>query len=294
MDEPHADSAAVATLAVSDLAARHVKVVLSGTGGDELFGGYSWHLPASPALRVLQALPHAAVAALSRAAGAAGVSQETARAMRWVSDAERTFAWPHYQFKPGELDGFLGRDGASPFAAEQVFLERFREIGGNGLNRMLRMDARFYLTDDLLLLLDKMTMASSIEGRVPLLDHRLVEWALRVPGALKIQKRVRKALLKRWLRGVLPDELLDRPKWGFGAPVAYWMRGAIDALCLRMLETRPVERAHFVWGLRGPALERTLGLLGAQKRYALLVLELWCRLYLDRADRARSLDELAA
>ncbi len=293
MDEPHADSAAVATLAVSQLAARHVKVVLSGTGGDELFGGYSWHLPASPALRILQALPHGAVDFLSRAACAAGVSPETGNAMRWVRDAERTFAWPHYQFKPGEIEGFLG-GSASPRPAERVFLDRFREIGGNGLNRMLRMDAAFYLTDDLLLLLDKMTMAASIEGRVPLLDHRLVEWALRVPGSLKIQKRVRKALLKRWLRGVVPDALLDRPKWGFGAPVATWMQGPIDALCFRMLDTRPADRARFVWGLRGPALERTLARLGAQKRYALLVLELWCRLYLDRADRARSLDELAA
>jgi asparagine synthase (glutamine-hydrolysing) len=293
MDEPHADSAAVATLAVSDLAASHVKVVLSGTGGDELFAGYLWHVPPRPALRALQALPGPVVGTLAGALKTLGVSEETTRAMRWVRDSDTTFAWPHYQFKPGELDGFFGR-GPEDDGATCVFMDRLASVRTAGLNRLLEMDARFYLTNDLLLLLDKMTMASSIEGRVPLLDHRLVEWAFRIPGHLKMDGRSRKALLKRWLRGFLPDELLARPKWGFGAPIHYWMRGELDALGRSLLRTRPPSRAHFAWGLTGDALDRRLQALSAQKRYALLVLELWCRLYLDRADRALSLGELAA
>lgn len=293
MDEPHADSAALATLAVSDLAAAHVKVVLSGTGGDEMFAGYSWHLPATPALRALQALPDPVVGTLAGALRTFGVDAEMTRAMQWVRDEDTTFAWPHYQFKPGELDGFF-RGGRDSGAAARVFLERLSAVRTAGLNRLLEMDARFYLTDDLLLLLDRMTMASSIEGRVPLLDHRLVEWAFRIPGRLKMDGRTRKALLKRWLRGFLPEELLTRPKWGFGAPVQYWMRGNLDTLCRRLLGARPPSRAHFAWGLTGKALDRRLQTLTPQKRYALLVLELWCRLYLDRADRALSLGELAA
>jgi asparagine synthase (glutamine-hydrolysing) len=86
-----------------------------------------------------------------------------------------------------------------------------------------------------------MTMAASIEGRVPLLDHTLVEWAFAIPGERKMRNGVRKGLLKRWLRDVLPPQLLRRPKWGFGAPVHFWMT-RLDREAVRLIDARPRDR----------------------------------------------------
>ena len=148
------------------------------------------------------------------------------------------------------------------------------------------MDVDFatQLPDDLLLLTDKMSMAVSLECRVPLLDQRLVELAARIPGKLKLRGGELKYLMKRALAGVLPEEILHREKRGFGAPMGAWLRAELAPMLHDLLSRESVTRR----GLLDPeAVERTIREHEQQKAdrtdhlLGLINLEIWCRLYLD-------------
>src|SRR3546814_462517 len=129
--------------------------------------------------------------------------------------------------------------------------------GGDGLNRLMRVDLMTQLPNDLLMLTDKMTMARSLECRVPLLNHELVELAARVPAALRIDGRSLKSLMKRALDGILPPEILERRKRGFGAPIGAWLKRDLQPMLLRLLSKQAVERRGlFSW----PAIEETMAL----------------------------------
>ena len=287
MDEPHADSALVGTYKVAEAAATRVKVILNGTGGDELFGGYSWYVGNSSRTRLLHRVP----ARLRSAAVAMLGARQYGRLLAVHRDRETTFVWNHFLFKPQEVRGFgtAGPDVASGWSLRSLV----ETAPGDRVNRMLYADLRSYLPDDLLLLLDKMTMAVSIEGRVPILDHRLVEWAFTIPGAKKLPGVELKPLLKQWLSGIVPDEVLRRPKWGFGAPVGRWMADGLFGHTLRILDGRPRSRSHLFWGLRGRPLREHLEGLSPHKVFALLVLEVWLRLFVDGVQPNVSLSDLS-
>lgn len=293
MDEPHGDSALVGTYAVSATAAREVKVVLNGTGGDELFGGYPWHyLPEPALLRVLRAMPRpirSLVPAILRRVGFAHLENLA----EWCDGPLDLFLWRHFQFKPWETQGFF-LDGCEHPAPEQLLLAALESTHGDAVTRMLLADLMFYLTDDVLLVLDKMTMAASLEGRVPLLDHRVVELAFRIPGTAKVAAGRGKDLLRRWLRDLLPDVVLIRGKVGFGAPVDSWMREGLFELTHRILSTRPASRDSLFWGLRGHALRDRLRKLTPQRVFLLLCLEVWARVALDGMDPRIDLATMAA
>lgn len=283
MDEPHGDSALVGTYAVSATAAREVKVVLNGTGGDELFGGYPWHyLPEPMPLRVLRALPtpvRSLVPAVLRKGGLAHLENLA----EWCDGPLGLFLWRHFQFKPWETQGFF-LDGCEGPAPERLLLTVLESAHGDPVTRMLLADLMFYLTDDLLLVLDKMTMVASLEGRVPFLDHRVVELAFRIPGTAKLAAGRGKELLRQWLRDLLPDGVLTRGKVGFGAPVDSWMREGLLELTRRILSTRPASRYGLFWGLQGPELRDRLRNLTPQRIFLLLCLEVWARVALDGVD----------
>ena len=286
MDEPHADSAMLGTYMVAKLAASHVKVVLNGTGGDELFGGYPWYVGSSWRARLMHRVP-----SVLRSACATLLPRN--RYTDFVEahrDRFATFLWSHFQFKPQEVQGFfVDQCPPSDRWSMQLLLDN---ATGDQINRMLYTDLKSYLVDDLLLLLDKMVMAVSIEGRVPLLDYRIVEMAFGLPGRVKLPGVELKQLLKRWLTGILPQEILQRPKWGFGAPVMRWMQTGLLDQAVRLIQTRPADRQHLFWGLRGNRLSARLAGLSPQKVFALLVLELWFRTFIDRADPQASLADL--
>lgn len=277
MDEPSADHALVAAYKVSELASRDVKVVLNGSGGDELFGGYPRHLPNHPAL----SLWHHTPAPLQNVAAAlVSVAPDLRAKLLSNRSEDDTYLWRLMQFKPFHLEGFE-TSGRSLPRRHPVLENILREAPAETINRRLFIDAHFYLVDDLLLLLDKMTMAASVEGRVPLLDHRLVEWAFRLPGDWKVRGTQLKSGLKEWLRGVIPDEVLDRPKLGFGAPIRDWMDHGLQEICERFVAARPAGRSGLYWGLRGEALRRKMKSLNFQQNYALLVLEIWFKMFID-------------
>jgi asparagine synthase (glutamine-hydrolysing) len=296
-DEPFADSSAIPTHAVSKLARAHVKVVLSGDGGDELFAGYTRYVVERrrslfdrvprPVRRGLmmplsRALPHGAWGrnyiyngaqdTLGRYVDSLSVFSNLNKRLLYTEDFRRSLA---------------GRLSAT---------DRFTEIASrvsarDPLGAMLYLDSKTYLPGDILTKVDRMSMAVSLEARVPLLDHKLIEFAARVPSSMKMRGLETKHLFKRAVRGLVPDEILDRPKQGFGVPVARWIN---DELRERVRDTLADPRA----ATRGYFDPRHTGRLLAEHErgrrdhstalWALFMLELWHRAYVDNTADADS------
>ena len=176
---------------------------------------------------------------------------------------------------------------------QSVFSGHFNAAGNvSPLNRMLYVDTKVWLPDDLLNKADKMTMATGLELRVPFLDHKLVEFAAALPNAAKLGGKGGKTLLRNAMRGVLPDTIIDRPKKGFPVPLASWLRGplrqfvrdnllATEAACVRFVDRRAVVR--IVEEHERGRMDRS------QEIWTLLVFEFWHRHFLEnRVQRRRA------
>ncbi|MBL8369724.1 MAG: asparagine synthase (glutamine-hydrolyzing), partial [Candidatus Accumulibacter sp.] len=232
MDEPLSDTAFITTYLVSAFAREDVKVILSGVGGDELFGGYRRYLGghyarryrrwpgwlrrmASYAARRLPTDRHSGLLNNLRLAKGFMASAE-------MSSDERYRSYLQVLSRRHVSALLLEESAAGPSDS----LARAFAAAGNEdeLNRMFAVDAETQLPDDLLLLTDKMSMAVSLECRVPLLDHQLVELAAAMPAAIKVRDGRLKHLLKASLADLLPDEILNRKKRGFGTPMGAWLK----------------------------------------------------------------------
>jgi asparagine synthase (glutamine-hydrolysing) len=194
----------------------------------------------------------------------------------------------------GALTALMANGAGSPVDGLDRVLAG--EDSGDELLRLLRVDWQTQLAEDLLLLTDKMTMACSLECRVPFLDHRLVEMAASIPMQHKLPGGRLKGLLKSALRGVLPDSILERRKRGFGAPVGEWLKRELAPLRSTLLGPEAVEAR----GLLNPAaVERLCADHNANREdysdliLVLLNLEIWCRLFLDGASHADIAGDLA-
>jgi asparagine synthase (glutamine-hydrolysing) len=294
MEEPVCEPPAVALYYVSRLARGHVKVLLSGEGGDEAFGGY----PNYPNMMRLARLG-AAAGPLARAAGV-GASL----AGRWIGDERvdrygeamgRPLATQYFSRSSGPTayfnrhagrlltPGFLS--GTASWSAGGYIQDLTDRVRGEPLlDQMLYIDTKTWLPDDLLVKADKITMANSLELRVPLLDHKVLEFAASLPAGYKVRGKETKRALKAAFSRALPREILTRKKAGFPVPYDRWLRGELsDGARDVLLSDRARGRGYF------QAREVTR-LLEAQKttgRYAkeifsLLVLELWHRRFADR------------
>jgi asparagine synthase (glutamine-hydrolysing) len=232
-DEPFADSSAIPTYMVSKLAREHVTVALSGDGGDELFAGYTRYaidrrrsgfasLPSALRGRVMRPLaarlPHGAF-------GRNFVYNVSLDPLDRYLDSVSTFS--SLQRRSLYTPAFEERLGGGPRVVDAA--RRFADRVGTGdaLDRLLYLDSKTYLPGDILTKVDRMSMAVSLEARVPLLDHKLVEFVVRIPSALKLRDGETKHVFKRAVRGLVPDEILDRPKQGFGVPIAEWLNAEL-------------------------------------------------------------------
>jgi asparagine synthase (glutamine-hydrolysing) len=302
MDEPIADTAFLTTYLVSEFARRDVTVILSGVGGDELFGGYRRYL-GSHYQGYFDRLP----SGLRRMATALGERLPSDRhspvlnAMRFAKGFLSTAGLPleeRYRsyvevFAEDVVDDLLRepqRDGSDPLA------EAFRHASaGDDLNRMFAVDAQTQLPDDLLLLTDKMSMAVSLECRVPLLDHELVELAARMPQDVKIRGGHLKHAMKAALKDVLPAGILERKKRGFGTPMGAWLKGDLAPLVADLLsEDAVAARGLFRYPAIAKLIEahRTNRVDGTDRLLALISLEIWARMYLDGRTPDDVADEL--
>ena len=291
MDEPIADTAFITTYLVSQFARRDVTVILSGVGGDEILGGYRRYLgdhyhrrfatlpgwARGLAMRVGQNLPadrHSALLNLSRYAKGFLAAAE-------LPPEERYSAYLQV-FPRDETRELMLRPGAYDDAIVAAFR---RADSDDALNRMLVVDAQTQLPDDLLLLTDKMTMATSLECRVPLLDHELVEMTARIPESIKVRGGELKHVFKRALADLLPPEILNRKKRGFGTPMGAWLKGDLAPVLRGVLGAESV-RARGLF--RPESVQRLIRdheanrVDGTDRILALMNLEIWSRVYLDR------------
>jgi asparagine synthase (glutamine-hydrolysing) len=289
LDEPVADLSALGFMALSELAARHVTVALAGQGADELFGGYSRHRRAA-AIATARTLPRPLVAAGGRALGVAGGRYaRLGRALTAPEAASRQLALrtPYFDDRLREE---LVRDPLrrTSETALGIVAEHARGLNGGPLEASLYLDARLGLVDDMLHYFDRVSMAHSLEVRVPFLDHRVVELAARIPPRMKVRRGTGKVLLRHVARGLVPDSVLDKPKVGFmNSGVGGWLRAQLEGDVSRhVLGDRP---AVGEWldpaGLRRLASGVAEGRAGASADalLAVLMLEVWLTTFLPRA-----------
>jgi asparagine synthase (glutamine-hydrolysing) len=290
-DEPFADSSAIPTWYVSEIARRHVTVVLSGDGGDELFGGYDRYLP-HPRVAQFDSLPLPGKRQV--AAMVWPLLPHGARGKNFLRHVSRTDNGRYLDsiafFQPDEKRALYSPDmlrqlqgtGAEDRLAQHF--ARFAELPPH--SRMMRFDFETYLPEDVLTKVDRMSMAHSIESRVPLLDNEVIEFAATLPSSVKIVNGRRKHVLKEAASRLLPPEILNRKKQGFGVPLGVWFRGGLTDVFSDILKS-PTTRQR---GYFAPAfVDRIVDEHLTGKRdhtlrlWQLLVFELWHRQYIDAA-----------
>ncbi len=292
LDEPFGDPSALPTYMVSKMASEHVTVVLSGDGGDELFAGYDkYRIEARE--RGVESLAgpfRPALKALSRSVPEGGrghnlLNHFSLAGVERYLDASTLFtrAKQRRLFLPEAFERVALHD---PWRDAKDLLAR---AGGHWLSAVQYLDLKSYLPLDILTKVDAMSMAHSLEARVPLLDHRIVEFAATIPPELGLRHGATKGILKRAMRGILPDAIIDRPKHGFAVPVGAWFRGRLNGFVRDLLfSARSRER-----GIFDPAYVERLLAWHAQGRdldfhlWTLISFELWWRVVLEgRAWRA--------
>jgi asparagine synthase (glutamine-hydrolysing) len=289
LDQPIADQAALANYMLAEIASRHVKMVLTGEGGDELFAGYARYAGElmAPFFGVLPQ-PVKSLGLMISAHIPGFVRPKLAfHALCQPDEVSRLTNW-FPLFNPAAKAGLLSdavKQALNGFTANQVFAQYLaRADTSDPLNRMLYVDTKLWLPDDLLARGDKMSMAASLEARVPLLDHKLVEFAASLPPNLKLRHLTRKFLLKKVSQPWLPAEVINRKKKGFPMPIATWFRKEARSFVFDMLSPAAIKRR----GLFNPdyveklLVEHQTGFADhATGLWALLNVELWHRLFID-------------
>jgi len=287
LDEPFGDSSAIPTFMVSKLASEHVKVVLSGDGGDELFAGYDKYAVEGRE-RGYECLPRAArqlIGAVGRTlpeglSGKRFLHHMSLKGNDRYLDASTLFRREEKRelFRNEVLEMLAECD---PYQPKRDCLDR---KNGHWLSPLQYLDLKSYLPLDILTKVDRMSMAHSLEVRVPLLDHRLVEFAATIPPELVFHGTTRKYIFKRSMEGVLPREVIDRQKQGFAVPLGKWFRGGLESIVREVLLCKTARQR----GLFRPEYIEHLLKLHALGRdldmhlWTLLSFEMWCRMFLDR------------
>ncbi|HBG72396.1 MAG TPA: asparagine synthase (glutamine-hydrolyzing) [Deltaproteobacteria bacterium] len=279
-DEPFADSSAIPTMLVSEFTRGHVTVSLSGDGGDELFCGYpryAWVRQGNVVRGIPGFLRRPLCSLLSRVP--IHKVQRGAESVLYDDPAEMYFhtVGIFERRRLGEIVPEVVDDAHLPY------FRTFRDPRCGGIvERAMATDIKTYLVDDILTKVDRASMAYSLEARVPLLDHRIVEFAARLPMEHKVHGGGTKHLLRKILSRHVPRELIDRPKMGFGIPVNRWLRKELRPLLTEYLNEERVRREGF---LRPEGVERVVrehlsGRRDHQYRlWALLVIAMWVERY---------------
>jgi asparagine synthase (glutamine-hydrolysing) len=254
-DDPLADSSMIPVYMISEFARKHVTMVLTGDGGDEIFAGYDTY-NAYYVRKLYRMFPrwfrrHI----VKRAVDALPVSLTKVsfdfKAKRFVEGAELDAEEAHFWWRlilsesaKSELYTNSFRESVGGASTLDIYREYFRKSGSDDpLSQMLYVDTRFYLPSDMLVKVDRMTMANALEARVPFLDHELVELAATIPSSIKFKKRIKKYILKEALRDLLPGTILDRKKAGFNVPVNAWLAGKMKSMAQDLLSPDRIGQA---------------------------------------------------
>ena len=294
MEEPVCEPPAIAMYYVSKLARKYVTVLLSGEGGDEAFAGYSNYRNLVWLERIKKGV-YPLNGVVAQGLSVANSLLHMPRMAKYVPLMTDTF--PDYYHSRTSIRNRHAQNGfsrlySSNFALSidhEQSLEPLRRLHAhvraqNTLDAMLYIDTKTWLPDDLLIKADKMTMANSIELRVPLLDHKVLEFAASLPPKFKLNGFTRKYILKKTLSHQIPKEIRNRKKTGFPVPYGSWLRNDLKGMVLTVLTDRKtINRGYF----RKEAVEKLLkansnGSDYSKDIFSLLSLELWQRRFLDR------------
>jgi asparagine synthase (glutamine-hydrolysing) len=285
-DEPFADSSAIPTYLVSRLARGHVKVALSGEGGDELFGGYETYVAdlLAPHVGALAALARPLIELLPSSPAKASFDYKAKRFARGarLPPLERHHAWKEI-FSPEARLALLAdgrRGGLDPVDLHRA---RYAETeGAEPLARLQDVDLGVYLVDDLLVKTDRASMAHSLEARVPFCDEVVADFALSLPGRLKVRGLAKKRLLRRAAAPLLPREIVEGRKRGFSIPAAAWLRGELEPFAREVLSPDTLRRQGFFRPEAAAALleEHVSGRADVSRQlWGLLTFSLWYERY---------------
>lgn len=292
-DEPLGFEASVPLYFVSKLAQQHVKVVLTGEGSDETLAGYGRYRKALTLLdygEKYEALTPQLVRGAVRSGVAALPSALNRKLKRTFLSLDADFENIYFDnfsiFGKKLQDGLFATDtierisGASPYGNLHRWLNETE--AQSTLDKLLYVDTKTYL-HELLMKQDQMSMAASIESRVPFLDHKLVEFTAKMPEKMKLRGRDSKWILRRAMRGVLPQEILDRPKMGFPVPLGDWLRRDFRHLVSEyLLSERSLSRGIFnETSVRNLVAEHESGENHTSRIFRLMNLEIWQRIFID-------------
>lgn len=295
LDEPFGDFSIFPTYLVSKMARNHVKVILSGDGGDELFGGYEHYqaqiLSQAPGGFLFRKMLSPFLRLIPPSEKKKGVwnkikrfsqgfehdpRQQHLRWMMFLSDANKKNLYT------SDLQQAL--DGVAPLHRRIPFRDLLDESASfDSLNRELYLDLRAYLADDILVKVDRMSMAASLETRVPILDHKLVEFSYSLPGNLKLKRLTTKWIFKKTMERLLPRQNIYRPKEGFSIPIKHWLRMDLKDLLLDYLSPKRIREGGL---FNFESIERMIESHLKQREnfshqlWALLVFEIWRETYL--------------
>jgi len=283
-DEPFADSSAFPTYLVSRLAAEKVKVALSGDGGDELFGGYFWWQKRPRYQLLLNQLPEPVKRGLGR------IGKVLPEGFKGKYYLDRIHL-PYHRFllnnkaifnefeREDLYTGHLKEQlkGTDLFYYNQKVLDEIQDK--NWMNKMQLYDINTYLPNDILVKVDMMSMYNSLEVRVPLLDHKVVEFAATIPSEYRIRKGISKYILKKSMQDRLPAVILKKKKHGFRIPLAEWLKNELkEPVFDLLLDKKAEERGYFSRGYVQMLLENyQAGMKYSYKIWELFALESWLR-----------------
>lgn len=301
LDEPHGDSSALASYLVSKLAAPHVKVVLTGVGGDELFAGYHAYVADKlsiyhsilPKMLTQKAIPNL----ISHIKLDTQKPSNMRRILRFLKFAHLSFGERHTKWmtllgfdddeKVELYSDFLRSrtEGLDSFVVTSEYFDRGEILGLDYLNTAMFVDLNTYLNNDVLQQVDRMTMANSLEARVPFLDHKLVEFAFAIPSNLKLRGLTLKHFVRKSMKGLLTDEIVYREKHGFGVPIREWFKSDFirqntnEFLNDSSIKRRGFFKAEYVRRLINEHAHSEVD--NSHKLWLIMILEIWCRRFLD-------------
>ena len=302
-NEPFADSSAIPTYYVANMTKDFVKVVLTGDAGDENFAGYPRYLRSrwvASFKKVPEKLRKDLLPNLIRAFSVLHWRERTLNRLadfveRLSSNEPENYLELIKYFNSKEKEDIYAEEFSKklkPIDSVDYLISKYQEVETDDLiDKLLYVDINSYLPEDLLVKVDIATMANSLEARVPFLDHKFMELAAGIPSQLKLRGRESKFILKKAFEDLLPDPILKRRKMGFGVPLSRWFRKELREYTREMLlDAKTLNRGYF----RREGVERLLN-EHIELRYdhstriwALLVLEMWFRIFVDREERLLS------
>jgi asparagine synthase (glutamine-hydrolysing) len=293
LDEPFADVSVFPTYLVSELARKHVKVVLSGDGGDEQFAGYDWYVASkldayyrkAPAVlrncaaKVIQKMPPS-----SQKKGVVNMLQRFTEGSSLPIDG-RHVRWQYFITDEGrECLYTMGlNDELRRLYSFDIVNDYYSSDNTNTkLGKEQYVDIKMYLPDDILVKVDRMSMANSLEARVPFLDHEFVEFSAAIPSDLKLHGLTTKYILKRAMSRLLPKEIIHRKKQGFSIPMKNWLRDELVDMMLELLSKERIEKkGYFNYEQVNKLIQQHIEgkRNNAHQLWALMTFELWHELY---------------